>query len=266
MNNKNVWVKSKHESYIPIRNMFGSLPFSAVARFGSVTEVADVDVECNTIEAINKSSDKRLMKQAFDVGGVLHAQWFPDIPTFEQMGSGAFPIVAKHPMGSRGKGVYLIKDKQSYDNWLSKRTHTNYIFEEFFNYGSEYRLHCTQNECFFAVRKLLKTGVVKNRWKKGGDNTVWVNPLNPLFEMPLCFSEMVEESCKAIRAVGLDIGAVDVKVQKRLKGDGTPREKQMFVVLETNSAPALEGHHSVSLVQQQVLKIFWDKFIAKQSK
>ena len=49
MNNKNVWVKSKHESYIPIRNMFGSLPFSAVARIGSVTEVADVDVECNTI-------------------------------------------------------------------------------------------------------------------------------------------------------------------------------------------------------------------------
>jgi D-alanine-D-alanine ligase-like ATP-grasp enzyme len=52
---------------------------------------------------------------------------------------------------------------------------------------------------------------------------------------------MLAEAVKAVRAVGLDFGACDVRVQGNTytKGDRTlPRQKTEIMVIEVNSAPS----------------------------
>ena len=41
-----------------------------------------------------------------------------------------------------------------------------------------------------------------------------------------------------IQAVGLDIGAIDVRVQNEVTAKGKKRNEPDFIILETNSAPS----------------------------
>jgi len=251
-----ILVKSKHESHVPLRQQIGMLPFLGVVRLGSVTEVPGA-VECNSIQSVKNSRDKRLMKQCFDKAGVIHAAWRPDIKTALEVG---FPMVAKHPLGSKGTGVYLLKNKEAFDKWLANRTHENYIFEKFHDYGSEYRLSCTQDKCFFAVRKVLKKGETKNTWKKGGDNTYWYGEQNPLFDKPDNWEDVVDQACKAIKAVGLDLGCVDIKIQKNVDENGKRRKAPKLFVVETNSAGCMWGDKTLNAHLEMIPKILKQKY------
>jgi len=253
-------VKSRHDSHKVIRDNLPLLPFLGVVRFGSVTEVPGALAECNTIIAVQTAMDKRKMKRKFDDLNVIHAAWretpddFLDNPL-------KYPVVIKNPLGSGGTGVYLIKDKEQFDSWRAKpnHQHDNYIFEAFHDYGHEFRLNCTQDECFLATRKVLKPGEVKNVWKKGGDNCVWLGEDNPKFEKPANWDDIVKGACLAVRACGLDIGGVDVKVQKNYDKNGKFREAPEWFVIECNSAPSSHGNKTQKAYIEAIVEILKKK-------
>ena len=112
----------------------------------------------------------------------------------------------------------------------------SYIIEKYYNYSKEYRLHVTKDGCFYACRKMLKEDA-EERWHRHDMNSVWIMEENPLFDKPSNWDSIVGECVKALNAVGLDIGACDVKVQseKGKRNDFTPD----FIILEINSAPSL---------------------------
>jgi len=229
-------------------------PKLAVVRLGSLTPVEEITgirdvIEINKPEAIEISRDKKLMKEAFTKVGVKTANWwiynngeFSFQTTGESISKSInaleYPILSKSRTGQGGSGNTLHRDQKSLEDWMKGKNLSNYIFEEFYNYAREYRLHVTQEGTFLVWRKMRKSDA-KDRWYFNSDNCVWIGEENPLFDKPVNWDECVQQCVLALKSVGLDIGAVDIRIQSSEDKDGNKRKTCDFIVLETGSAPAL---------------------------
>lgn len=258
-------IRSRHPSHDPLRELLPLASKRAIVRLGSTTPTPTGRqfIEVNTVQSIQNSANKLLMKQCFQREEVRTAQWWvidnepesPDAQIFWENGDPnggqgivdhsqlPFPIVAKHVYGSRGTGNYLIKSVEELERWIPGKTLRNYIFEKYYSYNREYRLHVTQEGCFYTCRKLLRKDTpADKRWFRNDSNSNWIVEENPSFDRPVNWEAIVTESVKALNAVGLDFGAVDVKVQsasKESKKKGTVvRDNPDFIIIEINSAPA----------------------------
>jgi hypothetical protein len=229
-------------------------PKLAVVRLGSLTPVEEITgirdvIEINKPEAIEISRDKKLMKEAFTKVGVKTANWwiynngeFSFQTTGESISKSInaleYPILSKSRTGQGGSGNTLHRDQKSLEDWMKGKNLSNYIFEEFYNYAREYRLHVTQEGTFLVWRKMRKSDA-KDRWYFNSDNCVWIGEENPLFDKPINWDDCIQQCVLALKSVGLDIGAVDIRIQSSEDKDGNKRKTCDFIVLETGSAPAL---------------------------
>lgn len=223
------------------------VPFKAVYRHGSLTELPGREI--NSVEAVKTSSSKFLMKEAFLKAGVKTAQWFfaQNNTIAEMTAEGRveiaredipFPLVAKINMGSRGAGMVKIDTLEHFDLFCRNRLNNRYYFEKFYSYSREYRLHVDAAGCFYTCRKVLKNETEQDkRWYRNDSNCNWILEDNELFDKPVNWDAIVAECVKALNAVGLDIGACDVKVQSRTHKDKV-RENPDFIIIEINSAPS----------------------------
>jgi carbamoylphosphate synthase large subunit len=267
-------IRSRHPSHSilrPARKVLPLFPFKSVIRLGSTTEISDTNtmggkrVEVNTVKAIKNSSNKLLMKQAFTDNEVITADWFkigmlsPDSFHDAELSvyggkvgehlapenlalddeNISFPIISKSLYGSRNKGNKKHDTLEELITWLEGKDLSNYIFEKYYNYTREYRLHVTSEGCFYTCRKMLKRDTPdKDKWYRNDAHCVWIMEENESFDKPSNWDVIVEQSVKALNAVGLDIGAVDLKIQSATNADGDTREDPKFVVIEINSAPS----------------------------
>lgn len=248
-------VRSRHGSHDAIR---GKVPSSvrALIRFGSSTPVQRVFgkdkkvVEINTVESVKCSANKLLMKRAFQKMNVKSADWWTSSDANKTNfadGSGKntnisalpYPIVAKHIYGSRGTGNYLLHTQTELTNFLKGKDLPRYIFEKFYDYSREYRLHVSANGCFYTCRKMLKSDAPKEkRWFRNDSNSVWIMEDNTSFDKPSNWKAVEAECVKALKAVGLDVGAIDLRIQSAKTKEGKRRDNPDFIVIETNSAPS----------------------------
>lgn len=235
-----VKVRSRNKSANQLRRVI-PCRIPTVVRLGSFTEndkifkQSDLDRnrfrEINTVKACKTSNDKYLMKRAFDEHNVKTAKWwtFDNVDEFNEN----YPLIIKHIHSSKGKGIYYIQNPEEMTEFINSHNDlSNYIIEKYHKFVREYRLHVDKNGCFLTHRKMLKNDATE-RWHRHHINTVWICEENELFDKPSNWDEIVAECQKAIAAVGLDIGCVDVKVQSN------KQEHPDFIILETNSAPAL---------------------------
>lgn len=252
-------VLSRHPSHSVLRGNLDLQPFRSIIRLGSTTtkerayEGRTIDlnkvIEINTVQAIKNSASKLLMKQCFTREGVRTADWWSnrnghfyksDItnlgnPTF--ITELPYPIISKSLHGSRGEGNVKHDTQQQLEAWMRGKNLSNFIFEKYYNYSREYRLHVTEDGCFYACRKMLRDGTPDSqRWFRNDSNSVWILQENASFDQPLNWNEIVTECVKALRATTLDIAGFDVKVQSRLDGNGRVRTNPEFIVIESNSA------------------------------
>ena len=224
-----VKIRSRHSSHNSLRKAIKT-PHRAVVRLGSTTVLEGDMIEINKVDSVKKSSDKKLMKESFREN---------DIPTPIEYSINSeldFPVIVKHRFGSRGSGNYLIKTQEELDSFIASHNMDSYIIEKFYSYNREYRLHISSRDggvCFYTCRKMLKVDTPEeNRWYRNDSNSVWIVEDNPLFDKPSNWDDIVEEACNALLSVGLDIGAIDVRVQS------SDKDEPKFVILETNSAPS----------------------------
>jgi carbamoylphosphate synthase large subunit len=206
-------------------------------------------IEINKVEGIQNSSSKLRMKNCFTKGNVKTARWFTarSINSFvekqhDKIDVGIiaqelpYPIVAKSHFGSRNKGNSLINNFEELQKWATNKTMSNYIFERYYQYNREYRVHVTEDGAFYSCRKMLKSGTPEDqKWHRHDDNCVWIreDSESNLFEKPSNWNQIVEHCVLALKSVGLDFGACDVRVQNEKK-DKTPD----FIIIEINSAPS----------------------------
>lgn len=272
-------VHSRHPSHSNLRTELPLLPFRSCIRLGSTTERPDTvtnggnRIECNTVEAVKNSSNKLLMKQCFSDNDVITADWwYKDMGTNRDIlcnGSDHseirisaldYPIIAKSLFGSRGNGNTKLDTQEELEIWMRGKTLSNYIFEKFYSYTREYRLHITKEGCFYTCRKMLKRDAPEeNKWQRHDDNCVWILEDNEAFDKPVNWDTIIEHSVKALNAVGLDIGAVDVKVQSATKSNGRTRTNPKFIIIEINSAPSF-GIITEQKYLEQIPKILKSKY------
>ena len=256
-------IRSRHPSHNCLRDTLERLPFPSVIRFGSTTELPDTvakggrRVEINTVEAVKTSANKLLMKEAFAAANVRTAAWIrtANVEQIRAFFNEHGAVVAKSFFGSRGEGNTLLRTMDELNTFILANTVNNFVFEKFYNYAREYRLHVTAEGCFYTCRKMLKNDTPDDqRWYRNDSNCVWILDTNPSFNRPTCWDAIVEQSVAALNAVGLDIGAVDVKVQLDSTKRGSRRQTQDFVILEINSAPAF-GELTEELYREELVKL-----------
>lgn len=266
-----VRVRSRHPSHNALRNAIIRLPFKSVIRLGSETIVKDVDVECNTIEAIKNSASKLLMKQCFTNAGVMTAPWWTtnDNKIFTSWKSVKesisienlpYPLIAKSFYGSRGRGNTKIENIKQLQEFLEKNNSNNYIFEQYKTYNREYRLHITEDGCFYTCRKMLKRDTPEDKkFQRHDDNCVWILEENPAFDKPVNWDAVVSDCVKALKSLGLDIAAFDLKIQSAKDGDGKIRKNPEWIVIESCSAPSF-GEKTAEEYIKMVPKVLTKKF------
>lgn len=256
-------ILSRHPSHDILRlkhKKIAALPYRSVIRFGSSTEVEDTvakggnRIEINTVNAIKISANKLLMKQKFAEAGVRTANWRQHCP-IEGLTDLEFPIVAKAHYGSKGKGNTLLKTHEEYLEWTSGKNLSNYIFEKFMNFGHEFRLHVTEDGCFYTCRKALKQDVPEDqKWRRHDDICVWFLETNENFQKPNSWNDIVSDCVKALKAVGADLLSFDVRVQTPRDKDGNSRPYQEYILLECNSASSMDnGTGEVSVCAQKYI-------------
>jgi len=249
-------LRSRHPSHSvlrPTRKKLPLLPFKSIIRLGSTTEIEGDRIEINSVEAVKNSSNKFKMKSKFTENGVITAEWW--LIDFNEDGSFkfknpisfdtveyeniSFPLVAKKFFGSRNEGNTLIKTLDELEDYVENNQNNNYLIEKFYNYTREYRIHVTENGYFYTCRKMLKRDTPsEQKWFRNDQHCVWITEENELFDKPVNWDLIVEHSVKALKAVGLDIGAVDLKIQSATNKEEEIRDNPKFIIIEINSAPS----------------------------
>ncbi len=222
------------------------------------------------------------MKAAFALAGVKSPEWFfpPDIHGTQalaqvkgltpegklikeeiSLGNLPYPLVAKLNMGSRGSGMVKIDTKEQLSDFLkNKVVGRSYYFERFYSFTREYRLHVDATGCFYTCRKVLKEETPNDkRWYRNDSNCNWIREENELFDRPVNWEKIEAECVKALKAVGLDVGACDLKVQSAKNDKGTKRDEPDFIVIEINSAPAF-GDITMEKYKDRLPKILANKY------
>lgn len=273
-------IRSRHPSHDVLREDLPRQRVRSVVRLGS-TWATDRQgrIEINRAEAVHISANKNRMKAAFIANHVMtSAYWVREnmvwifknnttipAPLESTDITNNLPVVAKSLRGSRGRGNTLIKNAEQLDGFIANHDVRNYIFEKFYNYSREYRLHVTKNGCFYTCRKMLRNETPDNqRWFRNDSNSVWILEDNPQFDKPTNWNAIVAESVKALLAVGLDIGAIDVRVQSASTDNGGRRENPKFIILETNSAPSF-GEVTAQKYIAEIPKLIQEKIQANEN-
>lgn len=257
---KYVRIRTHNSSSRPLRGAI-LVDNWAVCRLGSLTPTRECFstphsnvIEVNTVDAIQNSRSKLRMKACFATKNIPQSEWWD---SYEALANDdkeiPYPIVVKRVFGFQGRGMELIKNKQELKTWLDKhRSLDGWYFEKFYNYAREYRLHVARYCGVILSWRKLRTKDAESRWFFNSLNSNWVGTEHGLFDKPKCWSAMEKAAIDCIEATGLDIGAVDIRVQSNTQED--PK----FIVCEINSAPAL-GDLGIEVYKDIISKIIKNK-------
>lgn len=242
---------------------------------GSVTPTSQITkrkdyIEINTAESCAISGNKIKMKERFTHGKIATAEWFmlrPKSVEYNNFTKKFFSskvnhaltkwkaIIVKRYNSSGGNGIFFIQTPDDFDIFIRHEDFCNedtnkvkyYIFERYYTYSREYRIHVTKNGYFLADRKMLIDDA-EERWHRHANNSVWISEDNPKFDKPTNWDDIVTECINAMKSVGLDIAAFDVKVQNN------KHKNPKFIILESNSAPSL-GEQSLEAYKNILIDI-----------
>lgn len=187
--------------------------------------------------AVNKLQAFKLME-----GKVSIPPWTEQLQEAVNWLSEDDTVVVRNKLnGHSAEGLEIFKPMDLFDKVVPKAPlYTKYIKKD-----QEYRIHVFQGKVFFEQRKARKKDVPDDQvnWQvrnlKGGFIYSHVNVIAP--------ENVKAEAIKAVEALGLDFGAVDVITKKN--GD--------CYVLEVNCAPGLgeEGATTLEKYAEQFKKL-----------
>lgn len=249
MNRKKVFkhrlkLLSRHPTHDSLRALL--LCDKTLLRLGSSTKVDESKYQyvLNSIEAIETSKNKLLMKEAFLRAGVKSPEFY--MITDLNPDKLKYPMVAKHMLGSRGTGNYLLNSADELKHFIKKKSNIkDFLFERYCNYAYEYRIHVSTLGVFLIWQKLMKRATPESKkWVYNNDNCVFVSKDNASFVRIANIEKLNTLCLNALNAVGLNIGSIDLKINK--KGEMT--------VIEINSAPSL-GEIGIEHYKTEIKKL-----------
>lgn len=206
---------------------------SVVIRLGGSMPYENYQIHINSMEAVKNSIDKLKQKHLLLYAGL------PALPTLEKP---EYPVVVKAIVRSGGLSVFIANNEAEFKEAVNK-INGAYILEPLFNATSEYRLHCTKKEVFFAVKKHKRNpaDIIINR-----DNHFNKRE----FLKPRLWKEIQAVCIKAMTVLGLDIACFDVIYNSV--------GEHSFVICEANTNPELL-HNTYMAYLEQLKGLIEDK-------
>jgi glutathione synthase/RimK-type ligase-like ATP-grasp enzyme len=240
-----VRIASRHPSHKNIlkQGQMPKFPVRVRVRFGSQIPHRKVDIDFNPIPAIKSTANKMRMKQIFAEHGVQTPAYMENSEdTRRRLAEGELGGVVffKTPFHSRGRGMIVYKDTSN-DSFTNDRGY----FEESQVAKREFRVHVMDGVAFYVDEK---------RPRERGHEALIKNMANgykfrrPLREFP---PEVISESIKAVKALGLDFGAADVGVNS-----------EGVWIYEVNTAPSLRTK-TRKLYQKALVRLIWKKILGE---
>lgn len=147
--------------------------------------------------------------------------------------AGEFPVIVKKRIGSRGRGIKIVENKDELGRFFEEKPPKRYIIQRYYPAQEEYRIIVLKNNVLGAVSKRIN---LKDSGKIGVkiDNQV---------EIP---SSVAKDSQKLVKALKADFVGLDVIL--------TEQNKTLF--LEANLSPQFGGFTNVTGIN--VAKIIID--------
>lgn len=247
--NYKVRIASKHPSHREMYNL-GQLPKFKVrvrVRFGSTKDLRACDIDFNTIEAINNTANKIVMKDKFLIADIDSPLYFEnDEAGREAIKRGMLgeKIFFKIPFHSRGRGMVVYNTKEE----ALEQTAKGY-FEQAQVSKREFRVHVMDGKVFCIDEKRPRDTSIRVEDRpeiKNMDSGFKFR--RPMKSYP---PEVESESIKAVEALGLDFGAADVG----LNDEGV-------WIYEVNTAPSLRTK-TRKLYQKALVALIYKKILSQ---
>lgn len=223
-------VFSPNKSCAPLRDLL--LSKRVLLRLGSTTPLVSrfKYIELNSIEGVRISANKILMKTAFDKANINHSEWIcsKNINIIKDFVKTHKIVIAKHYHSSKGEGIYYIDSNNILDEFLQNHPDIhNYVFEKYYFFPNEYRLHVdVKHGCFYACKKVLLEEA-NIEWHKHANNSKFVLVRNE-DNIPDCWKDIIIACQKAMIEMSLNIACFDILC---CNND--------FIIVESNTAPSL---------------------------
>lgn len=217
---KNIHIATYQDKAKPLAEALPNYKHSVIIRLGGKKPVDGYDIQINSVEAIVNSIDKANQKSL-----LLNAEC-KTLPMLKDR-EVVYPCVVKGRVRSCGTHVVVVNNKKELEDAKIKMEGCNgHIIEPLFSATGEYRLHCTQAEVFFSVKKV-----------KRNPEDIIINHKNHYnikeFPKPRLWKEIQAECLKAMKVLGFDIACFDVMY------DSSNNAKHDFWIAEANSNPEL---------------------------
>jgi glutathione synthase/RimK-type ligase-like ATP-grasp enzyme len=194
-----------------------------IINWGRAGAVRGIEPTLNSYAAINRTGNKRLCFKDLDKGDVSIPSYTTDISVARDWLEQGATVVERHSLrGHSGQGIKLKRDSDVLEDCP--------LYVKYVPKQSEYRVHVFGNTIIDVRQKRRRRCVPDSdvnwqiRNERGGFVYAMQN-VNP-------HQMVLDESLKAIKATGLDFGAVDVIWNE---------SQQKAYVLEVNTACGLEG-------------------------
>jgi hypothetical protein len=187
--------------------------------FGGEIPVANAKV-INKPEAVRQAVNKFKAFTALSGADVETVPWTANLAVAQEWQANGNTIIARTTLtGHSGDGIVVV-DKG--EPLVDAPLYTRYIFKE-----KEFRVHATKNKVLDTHRKVRDPAQEPKSWKiRSHDNGF-------IFQRTGIEPDAKRDklAIAAVKALGLDFGAVDIVEDKQGK----------CYVLEVNTAPGLEG-------------------------
>jgi len=176
--------------------------------------------------------------------------------------NGTFIVARSTLTGFGGKGISIIKDQQELQEYKGKE---GYYFSLYYKKTHEYRVHVAFGKAIGMVQKkrmgkakLQENGLDKADPYIRSHSRGWVFAYNNLYGTASERTTIKNLCVKAVEAVGLDFGAVDV-----MTIFDEDKELHSIKICEINTAPGLDATPTMESYIEAInsytedLEIFW---------
>jgi len=188
-----------------------------VIRWGTTRTLSISGKELNKAEAVKLASNKAKARQVLLEAGL-------PVPTPTET---MFPVIGRTERHSQGSGFFICHNEADVERAKARGA---VYFSQFYPKQNEYRVHVAGNRAILmSIKEGDKNQYIWNKRKSGFTfrhlrRSVWLEDEH--------LRNMVRSAKKAVKALGLDFGAVDIMAD----ADGSYAP---FVISEVNTSPAL---------------------------
>ena len=190
--------------------------------------------------AVNKLATFELLKEV-GVSIPRFAENYADLAA--QVGKDSFPVIARTKLrASKADGVYYCEDKNAVDELTERLGGQIKLWVEYIKKFQEYRVHVIDGKAVLVAQK-RKVKEEEADFKIRNHQNGWIYAVNDIEEP---HPSVLEESVKAVKALKLDFGSVDVIWSSH---------KNQAFVLEVNTAPGLAGETTINKFYEGISKL-----------